>query len=80
MTENASRHEQRNDPDDLTAKNDAVDVNRRSKAYAVAVDHVQPAGLAASAKPPPEPDPVRRHRDRHPLLRRRRLLLLLLLA
>src|SRR5688572_24547863 len=45
MTENASRHERRNDPDDLTAKDDAVDIDRRSKAHAVAVDDVHASRL-----------------------------------
>jgi hypothetical protein len=45
MAENASHYEQRNDPHDLTADNDAVDINRRSKAHTVVVDDVHASRL-----------------------------------
>jgi hypothetical protein len=45
MAQNASHHEQRNDRDDLTAENDAVDIHRRSKAHVVSVDDVDASRL-----------------------------------
>jgi hypothetical protein len=42
---------QRDDPDDLSAENDAVDINRRSRADAVAVDDVHASRLGRKREP-----------------------------
>jgi hypothetical protein len=57
MAKNASHHEQPNDGDELTAQNDAVDVNRRSKAHAVAVDHVHTSRFGREREAPTRTGP-----------------------